>query len=148
MSKILVTITIMSIFCFLGLSASFAGCEVCGGGAHKHVELNNGREITYEEFQDIRSSGTKYVLIDALSSESYAKGHIPGAISFPYNNINAKTASKLLKKTDKIVVYCAGFQCAASTKAMEKLKALGYKNVVDFKGGLQEWQEKGNKLVK
>jgi rhodanese-related sulfurtransferase len=32
------------------------------------------------------------------------------------------------------------------TQAAKKLTDLGY-NVVDYKGGLKEWQEKGNKIA-
>ena len=46
------------------------------------VEKGGVKEITYEQFQQIRSSGEKYVLLDTLSPESYAKGHIEGAINF------------------------------------------------------------------
>ena len=88
------------------------------------------------------------MLIDALSPESYAKGHIPGAISFPYKTIDIISAPKLLKTSDNIVVYCGGFKCSASTKAAHRLEALGYENVLDYKGGLEEWQAKGNDLVK
>ena len=79
---------------------------------------------------------------------SYDKGHIAGALSFPYKTIDYKTAPKLLRKTDTIIVYCGGFTCAAGTKAAHRLQALGYEKVVDYKGGLEEWQAKGNKLVR
>ena len=35
----------------------------------------------------------------------------------------------------------------ASTAAAKKLSGIGYR-VLDYKGGLKEWQEKGNNLVK
>jgi len=55
-------------------------------------------------------------------------------------------AEKRLSKNDHIIVYCGSFQCAASTQASKKLSGLGY-NVLDYKGGLKEWQDNGNKLV-
>lgn len=130
-------------------SAAFAMCGTCGVGPEKGGEANmkeGVEEITYERFMNIRKSGEKYVLLDVLSPDSYDKGHIEGAQSFPAETINKATAEKRLSKDDRIIVYCGSFQCAASTEAAKKLSGLGY-NVVDYKGGLKEWQEKGNKLV-
>lgn len=105
------------------------------------------KEITYDQFMKIRKSDEKYILLDVLSSDSYKNGHIEGAVSFPGTKINEKTASARLKKDDKIIVYCGGFQCGASTHAAATLITLGY-NVLDYKGGLEDWQEKGHSLVK
>jgi len=113
----------------------------------KAVPLKDGaKEISYEQFQKIRNSQEDYFLVDVLSPESYARGHIEGAISFPLKTIDNQSASAKLPKNSFIVVYCASFQCHASTAAAKKLSGFGYK-VFDYKGGLGEWQEKGNALV-
>lgn len=170
MRKTAFAVCILAIACFIATYV-FADCGVCDKEKYGHEAKGSGnekkgssscydevsaiaaekggvREITYEQFQKIRSSGEKYVLVDVLSNESYDKGHIEGAISFPCSTIDYQTAPKLLKKIDKIIVYCSGFKCSASTKAAHRLQALGYKNVVDYKGGLEEWQAKANKLAK
>ena len=138
----------------------FVMCGVCGSGTESKGETksmfshvtnetvmkNGAKQITYEQFMSIRNSGEKYMLFDVLSPDSYDKGHIEGAISFPLNMINKAMAKKRLSKKDHIIVYCGSFQCTASTGAAKKLSELGY-NVLDYKGGLKEWQENGNKLV-
>lgn len=45
------------------------------------------------------------------------------------------------------VLYCWSFLCTASTTAARKLSAMGYR-VLDYKGGLKEWKEKGNPLAR
>ncbi len=114
---------------------------------NKSVVKEGAREITYEQFMKIRNSPGKYVLFDVRSEESYKAGHIDGALSFPLKTINKATAEKLLTKDLKIIVYSGSFDCHASTLSAKTLSSLGYK-VVDYKGGIKEWQEKGNKLVK
>jgi len=178
MTKIIILTTIVLTLALTNIQSAIAGCGACGGSEHKHekkgssytqkgsghaskgskscfgdvcsvAEKKGGvKEITYEQLQKIRESGESYVLVDALSPESYGKGHIPGAISFPYETIDIDSAPKLLEKADNIIVYCGGFKCAASTKAAHRLQALGYKNVVDYKGGLKDWQAQGNNLEK
>ncbi len=100
------------------------------------------KQITRDELIDRCKSGVKFTLVDVLSSESYAKEHIAGAISIPLVDLEKK-AESLLKKEDTIVVYCASFECSASTKAAEKLMEMGYKNVLDYKGGLKDYKEAG-----
>lgn len=128
---------------------AFCMCGMCGTNSdnEKDPPMKNGvKEITYDQFVRIRSSGEKYVLLDVLSADSYNKAHIEGAISFPLDKIDKTEAEKMLSKDDKIVVYCGSFQCTASTEAAKKLSSLGY-NVFDYKGGLKEWRERGNKLI-
>ncbi|MBF0384727.1 MAG: rhodanese-like domain-containing protein, partial [Candidatus Omnitrophica bacterium] len=47
----------------------------------------------------------------------------------------------ILKKDDQIITYCASSHCPASTMAADKLQKMGYKNVVDFKGGLEDYKK-------
>jgi len=98
------------------------------------------KKITRDELVNMMNSGKKFKLVDVLSSESYAREHIKGAISLPVAEIEKK-AAKFLKKDDLIVTYCASFECQASSQGAEKLAALGYKNVLDYKGGLKEYKE-------
>jgi rhodanese-related sulfurtransferase len=114
----------------------------------KEVKEKDGvKEITYEQLMKIRSSGDKYILIDVLAEDSYASGHIAGAKNFPVGTIDKESAEKTLPRDKYIVVYCGSFLCKASTAAAKKLGELGYR-VLDYKGGLKEWQEKGNPLVR
>ena len=111
------------------------------------AEKDGVREIRYDEFVAIRDSGEDYILLDVLYSESYADGHIEGAQSFPLDSINKESTEERIPKDANIIVYCRGFTCSASTQAAKKLTALGY-DVIDYKGGLAEWKEKGNSPVK
>jgi len=103
------------------------------------------KEMSRKELIDLMESGEDFKLVDVLSRESFTKQHIKGAISIPLEEIGRK-ASKQLKKSGKIVTYCASFECSASTQAARKLIALGYKNVFDYKGGLKDYQAGGLSL--
>ena len=98
------------------------------------------RKITRDELLKMFTSKKEFKLVDVLSSDSYEKEHIEGALSMPLEEMETK-ASQLLKKDDTIVVYCASFDCKASTMAAEKLMAMGFKDVLDYKGGLKDWKE-------
>ncbi len=111
-------------------------------------EKNNVKEISYEQFREIYDSDENFFLLDVLTSESYRNGHIKNAISVPVKTINEQCVTEMLHSDSKVIVYCAGHSCPASTEAAIKLQALGMVNVLDFKGGFQEWRKQGNELVR
>ena len=89
-------------------------------------------------YTDIQKGETGFIVIDARTPESYARGHVPGAVNLPYRTINAQTTAGLSK--DKVlVIYCAGVYCNASTKAAAKLSALGFR-VKEMLHGLDGWK--------
>jgi rhodanese-related sulfurtransferase len=105
------------------------------------------RLITIENLLEMLENKERFKLVEVLAKEEYDKGHIPGAINIPLDELEALATQKL-KKTDIIVVYCASYTCHASTKAARKLLELGYESTVDFKGGKRWWQHAGLELEK
>lgn len=86
----------------------------------------------------------KITLVDVNGSESYNKGHIPGAID--YIATEDQFASKLPKdKNALIVAYCANEHCQAYRQAAAKAKELGYTNVKHYSKGIAGWKNAGEK---
>lgn len=86
-------------------------------------------------------------LIDVNGSESYAEGHIPGAMDF--DAVKADLAKKLPgDKAALVVAYCGGPQCQAYKQAAAAAAALGYTNVKHYSGGISGWEKKGEKMAK
>jgi rhodanese-related sulfurtransferase len=105
------------------------------------------RFITMENLLEMLENKERFKLVEVLAKDEYGKGHIPGAINIPLDELEI-LADQYLKKTEKIVVYCASYNCHASTEAARKLLELGYLRVVDFKGGKRWWQHAGLELEK
>ena len=101
------------------------------------------KTITRDELREFISSRKKLTLVDVLPRAHFEQEHIKGAISLPLDEIGRKAKTLLEKKDELIVVYCASFECQASTQAARKLISLGYPNVSDYKGGLQDYKEAG-----
>lgn len=84
------------------------------------------------------------VLLDANGTESWQKGHIPGAIDFSANQQNL--ASVMPKDKDVLVVaYCANPQCPAYRAAATEAKKLGYTNIKHLTAGIMGWRDAGEK---
>jgi rhodanese-related sulfurtransferase len=103
--------------------------------------------IALEDLLEMFANSEDFKLVEVLASEEYKEGHIPGAINLPLNELE-NVARQKFKKTEKIVVYCESYTCHASTKAAKKLLELGYKEVLDFKGGKRWWRHAGLELEK
>lgn len=104
--------------------------------------------ITYRQL--IKSlNNPKIFLIDARRPEDYAKGQIGNSINiFPNeDNNNEEEQKKYFEKlmsvpSDKlIIVYCDGGICELSHKVADDLSRLGYKNILIYKGGWEEWSK-------
>jgi rhodanese-related sulfurtransferase len=89
----------------------------------------------------------KVVLIDVNGTESWEKGHIPGAVNFETQQ--AKFASVLpADKKALVVAYCGGPKCKAYQAAATAAEKLGYKNVKHLSAGISGWKEAGEKTEK
>ncbi len=122
--------------------AEQTACPIC----NIRLLMTNGyKEITIEDLKKMQKNNEPFILINTLEFYNYRVQHILNSISIPEQEIQ-DTAPKLFKTDTKIVVYCQSYHCSISTKAAEKLVGLGYTHVLDYKGGIKEWEEKGNLL--
>lgn len=103
--------------------------------------------VTKEKILEMIENKEPFTLVEVLSEESYAKGHLPKAINIPAEHIQEKAPDMLPNKDVKIVVYCSSFTCTASTGAARTLQSMGYSNVLDYKGGKKDWQAADLPLV-
>jgi rhodanese-related sulfurtransferase len=86
----------------------------------------------------------KIVLLDANGTESWQKGHIPGAIDFTANKENLATVLPADKNV-LVVAYCANPQCPAYRAAAAAAKELGYTNIKHLTAGIMGWRDAGEK---
>ena len=104
------------------------------------------QEISIEDLDKLVSDKSA-VIIDVNSAQSYADGHIPGAIS--YAGTKSIFATVLPKdKATLLVAYCGGPLCVAWEEAAKKAQVLGYTNIRHYKGGIKVWKESGKKFEK
>jgi rhodanese-related sulfurtransferase len=100
------------------------------------------KQITREYLKNMMDTDVDFVLIDARGHEGYAKEHLPGALSIPSDYLGQHLLRDH-KKHRTFVTYCSNFECEASTIAAQKLDKYGFKNVLEFKGGLEDWKKAG-----
>ena len=97
----------------------------------KHISMNDIVQIMEEN--------ENYIILDVRTQAEYNQGHIPNAICIPNETIDENVVNKLPDKNQMILVYCRSGN--RSRQAAEKLKKLGYTNLIEF-GGIIDWKGK------
>lgn len=103
------------------------------------------RALTAPELKKLLDRDSDTLVINALSSEEFAEGHIPGSENVPNSapNVAAQVERLAGRKDRTVVVYCAGPKCQASHEAARTLESAGFSEVLHFPGGMKEWEEAG-----
>ena len=90
-------------------------------------------DISVREMLEILKTNSNAILLDVRSKQEYEEGHINGSINIPVYDLE-KNAKIKLNKENIIIVYCsAGVR---SKRAIQTLKKLGYKNLYNIEGGI------------
>ena len=82
-----------------------------------------------------------FVLVDTRSDESWAQGHVPGAVHLPSRRIAAEAAALIAEGTP-VIVYCWGPGCNGATRAALEFALLGHP-VKEMLGGFEYWVREG-----
>lgn len=93
-------------------------------------------QVTRAELLERVRAGTA-VVIDVRPAEEHAAGHIPGAVSLPLDQLQARLAE--LPDDTEIVAYCRGANCVLAHDAVRLLKSRGYR-ARRLADGMLEWR--------
>ncbi|GAA3550365.1 metalloregulator ArsR/SmtB family transcription factor [Amycolatopsis ultiminotia] len=93
-------------------------------------------EVTREELLHRVRTGQATV-IDVRPAEEYTAGHIPGAVSVPFEELAARLAE--LPSDQEIVAYCRGAYCVLAHDAVRLLTARG-RPARRLAYGMLEWR--------
>jgi rhodanese-related sulfurtransferase/DNA-binding transcriptional ArsR family regulator len=87
-----------------------------------------------------RIQAGEITLLDVRPEEEYRAAHIPGAVSVPLRQLEARLAR--MPKKREVVAYCRGPYCVLAPKAVTLLRAHGFRAVV-LADGVAEWRARG-----
>lgn len=79
-------------------------------------------------------------VLDVRPREEYEAGHLPGAVSMPVDEIEARL--KELPKRREIVAYCRGPYCVMAVEAVAMLRKKGYR-ALRMEAGVPDWRARG-----
>lgn len=97
------------------------------------------------EFQPLQA-GRAVLVVDVREAESFANGHIPGAVHVLARDVEAQVkAVKTLAKGRLVVTYCSCPTEASSLRAAKALSDAGI-NAKALLGGFPKWVESGGAI--
>lgn len=93
-------------------------------------KTNRYKDIKYENINLI-----EYKIIDVRSKNEYRENHLTGSVNIPLSDIKQKIEKIVPNKDRKILLYCqSGLR---SKKAIRILEKLGYNNLYNLNGGIE-----------
>ena|SRR5712692_10716824 len=106
-----------------------------------YFEAKLAAEVQVADVVDAVEKGdSDLLLVDLRGRETYAKGHIPGALSMLVDEIDKRY--KELPRDKRIVTYCYSQHCHLSTLAALKLVGHGIP-AKEMNVGWKEWVASG-----
>ncbi len=87
----------------------------------------------------------RHLLFDARPPADYEAGHLPGALSVPFDGVEEAMLriQSRLSAEQPVVTYCSGQSCDESFELTKYLRVQGFTNVVLFAGGMDAWKAAG-----
>lgn len=112
-------------------------------GKTNHITLSGENpEISLDKALKLfRNNGA--IFMDARPLEEYNKGHIKGAVSFPYEEADQKFVRIMsgISEESIIITYCDGETCELSMDLAVFLRNTGYNKVWALSNGWSAWQQ-------
>ena len=122
---------------------------IAQGGWEAPPLLDGTIKVTAEEILDLKAEFADLVIIDTRPGDADNALTIEGAITVSEQTLSAHTLATLTKdKFTPLVIFGADEHSVHSYKAARQAATLGYAYVFWFRGGMQEWLDKGMPVVK
>ena len=81
----------------------------------------------------------KAVVVDVGEAEEYAQGHVGGAKSVPFGQLEERLTSVVKNKALPLILVCP--TGARANRAVAVAKKLGYEQAQALSGGLKAWKD-------
>jgi molybdopterin/thiamine biosynthesis adenylyltransferase/rhodanese-related sulfurtransferase len=116
----------------------FCGLRPAVSDAALAAAFSSPYEITVTELKQRLDRGDKLRIIDVREPNEYQINRIPGSELIPLGELPRRYAE--LDPADELVMQCK--VGGRSAKAADFLRSVGFKHVLNLKGGILEWVDK------
>ena len=107
----------------------------------RYFEAKLAAELGPHNVKRLIDSGDRgFVILDVRTADGFRKGHVPGAINIPFEELPGRL--KELPRNKEIISYCWDVTCLLCTKAAYVLASKGY-TAREMIGGIASWREAG-----
>jgi len=122
-------------------------CQVCPAQVQSSVAapvVAKEAVVNTEALAALLRAKAPMTVLDARTSKYDDGRRVPGAKALSPAAKDAEVTALLPDKKALVVTYCAGLKCPASHVLGEKLRSMGYVNVLEYHEGIEGWVAAGN----
>jgi sulfur-carrier protein adenylyltransferase/sulfurtransferase len=113
--------------------------QFCGiTPAAPEAAVNNATEITSVELKQRIDRGEKLRIVDVREPNEYQINRIPGSELIPLGDVPKRYGE--LNPEQEVILHCKSG--VRSAKAADFLRSVGFKRVLNLKGGILDWVDK------
>lgn len=113
------------------------------------IDIPNAIRVDAEGLIKTLAEHPELVLIDARIAMDRKQGYIENSISLPDIETDCGTLQAIIPAyTHPVLFYCNGPKCGRSVKSIHKAHACGYTHLYWYRGGFEEWVQKGYPFLK
>jgi len=86
-----------------------------------------------------------HLFVDARSAEEYSKGHVPMAVSLPFEELDERfeALDQILSSEFLAIVYCRNRECDDALLLAVELREMGKSNLLYYVDGFELWETSG-----
>lgn len=107
------------------------------------------KTLTAEGVVELVMTISDLIIVDARISDDRKHGYLEDSVSLPDIETNCFKLEEIIpSKNSPVLFYCNGIKCGRSVVSIKIAQSCGYNNMYWFKGGFEEWKEKGFQYVK
>jgi rhodanese-related sulfurtransferase len=107
------------------------------------------KTLTAEGVVELAMTIPDLIIVDARIRDDRKHGYLEDSVSLPDIETNCSRLEKIIpSKNNPALFYCNGIKCGRSVVSIKIAKSCGYNNMYWFKGGFEEWKNKGYQYAK
>jgi len=133
--KLWILVLLAALALFLGLTSGSVG--------NQNTAITPS--LAYSLIEDNKSN-TDFVILDIRTPEEYANEHIATSVLLDFYADDFENELDKLDKSKTYLVYCRSGN--RSSKSMSIMEGLGFMEVYDMGGGINQWKAEGYPTIK
>ena len=131
---------LLFLLCLAAVCLTLQGCKDGPKTSDQSLERIDTKQLD----KLLKDTKSRTVLLDPRPAQAFTEQHLPGAINIPLPDLRENDPRLAQAKT--IVVYGKDWNDRLAPAAAKRLMAIGYKNVLEYRGGLKVWMDEGRKV--
>lgn len=139
-------VPLTAVAALLALAAGCQSCPTCAAAARQAAGPPAAKAVAEnvigtEALAALLRSHVAVTVLDARTGQADDGRRLPGAedASMPATVEAGDVAEAIPDKDALVITYCTDLKCGASHKLAERLRALGYANVIEYREGIEGW---------